>query len=1225
MSTDLDADSIARLSLHDPKHFGIQHSQTLHRLEILKNWNISAGSRVLELGCGQGDCTTVLAHAVGEDGKVVAVDPASLDYGSPYTLGQAQNHISNGPLGDRIIWAQQSPLEYLSANHTKFDAAILAHSLWYFPSPLLILDTFRALKQHSKRLLLAEWSLVASHSSAEPHVLAALAQAALECRKPESTSNVRTVLSPKRLTELAVAAGWQLDSESYVQAGDGMFEAIHHKIERAQLHGRDADQVGRCISQCSSAITDLNIKLHKFEEGGPQDKFGRLKKMGHRLQYPFEKTTLLEIKANISDIRADLTEAMAILQMDISVRSYQKTEEVGQQITQTLIPSIDGIQAAEKNRAAQEERNTILMWLNTLSPSTFTNRHHASLERRKEGTGLWMFEENAMKQWLDGTMSTLWCPGDPGSGKSVAMSIVVEYLEHLRATEHIAVAYTYCVYNQEHQTAANFLAKYVRLLKAMRGHFLKSFILVDALDEFPEIERRSLLRELKTLVPEFRILITSRNIPSINNHFEDAACMQIRARDEDVRTALAARIGDEEFMSCAVDEDPTLRDDIINTISQKTKGMFLVAELHITALSQEESIRDLRETLEALPGEIANTYSETMIRINKQKPKQVERAHQVLCWLTHARRPLEVRELQQALAIRPTDTMFVHGGESEQLGYGLVGAVVGGEESTVRLIVEAMDPLSDYRDHFSMALLSLTISLSDSSSKASFSMMDLLLESGADPNFDDHTSGWGPSTPLSCAANSLDAVIYLIEQGALVNFRDHLGRTVLHSPHVNCETATFLIARGADVNNRDLVGSTPLHVAVANPELLSLLLEHHAKVDAQDDHGMTALNTLTLRLTLLRGLKESDTTSLGHLLRHGASVDLENDEGHVPLRYAISNGKWTTCETLLKYSKMGRDRIFLAQLTSLYDSLFGYMHSFGSAKFAQRSERRASFEDEIAGQLRSLGERQLRANKDLLTLELSCQLGMHSVVRRLLEAGADCKTQQGSEGLIMTPLGLIYCVPENDCIATLELLLDHGLSINTSGYYGTNLCKAIMHDLTKVVAMLLRRGANPDIGGAIGSPLMITAQGGHKTHQLLQLLLDNHVDVNRAYTSTVDSQLYGDQLRPPDGRFSTGMTALHMYAASEHFSEDGVRLLISYGANLEAKNADGDTPLILAVRCGRLQTTAALLAAGADTSGSNSLTKQDRIRGVYEIDFREALRLVQKAHDQRTALNGDGS
>lgn len=105
-----------------------------------------------------------------------------------------------------------------------FEATVLAHSLWYFASPLLILSTFRALKQHSKRLHLAEWSLAAMHPSAQPHVLAVLTQAALECRKPTSTSNVRTVLSPKRLTELAVAAGWQLESEDYVEAGEGLLD-----------------------------------------------------------------------------------------------------------------------------------------------------------------------------------------------------------------------------------------------------------------------------------------------------------------------------------------------------------------------------------------------------------------------------------------------------------------------------------------------------------------------------------------------------------------------------------------------------------------------------------------------------------------------------------------------------------------------------------------------------------------------------------------------------------------------------------------------------------------------------------------------------------------------------------------------------------------------------------------------------------------------------------------
>ncbi|PVH92106.1 S-adenosyl-L-methionine-dependent methyltransferase [Periconia macrospinosa] len=233
MSTDLNAASIARLCLHDHTHFAIQHVQTLHRIELLQHWNLHPGSKVLELGCGQGDCTTVLASAVGEDGKVVALDPAELNYGSPYTLGQAQSHISQGPLGRRITWVQQAPLDYLSSlshlpspggANERFDAAVLAHSLWYFSSPSLVLSTFIALKQHSKRLLLAEWSLVATHASAQPHVLAALTQAALESQKPTSESNIRTVLAPKRIIALALEAGWQLERETRVPGREGLLD-----------------------------------------------------------------------------------------------------------------------------------------------------------------------------------------------------------------------------------------------------------------------------------------------------------------------------------------------------------------------------------------------------------------------------------------------------------------------------------------------------------------------------------------------------------------------------------------------------------------------------------------------------------------------------------------------------------------------------------------------------------------------------------------------------------------------------------------------------------------------------------------------------------------------------------------------------------------------------------------------------------------------------------------
>ena len=156
-----------------------------------------------------------------------------------------------------------------SASASKhFDATVLAHCLWYFSSPSLIVSTFRALKQHSKRLLLAEWSLVATRAAAQPHVLAALAQAALECRKIKSNSNVRTVLSPKRITELALAAGWQLESEGRVQGGEGLSDgrwevaaclapSFEQQVEEQVTDMREREVVLALRDACQASVETL--------------------------------------------------------------------------------------------------------------------------------------------------------------------------------------------------------------------------------------------------------------------------------------------------------------------------------------------------------------------------------------------------------------------------------------------------------------------------------------------------------------------------------------------------------------------------------------------------------------------------------------------------------------------------------------------------------------------------------------------------------------------------------------------------------------------------------------------------------------------------------------------------------------------------------------------------------------------------------------------------------
>ena len=51
----------------------IQRTQLKHRLELVSAFQLNKGMRVLEIGCGQGDTTVVLADAVGPTGQVVAL------------------------------------------------------------------------------------------------------------------------------------------------------------------------------------------------------------------------------------------------------------------------------------------------------------------------------------------------------------------------------------------------------------------------------------------------------------------------------------------------------------------------------------------------------------------------------------------------------------------------------------------------------------------------------------------------------------------------------------------------------------------------------------------------------------------------------------------------------------------------------------------------------------------------------------------------------------------------------------------------------------------------------------------------------------------------------------------------------------------------------------------------------------------------------------------------
>lgn len=218
------ASHIASYSIQIPKHPEIELAQAEHRIHLVNTWGVQPGSRILEIGCGQGTCTAVLAEAVGPDGHVDGVDPAPGDYGAPFTLDQAQEFLGASAVGSRISWHRDDPTRFLSETETKWDAAVLAHSIWYFAEPEVLNSILKALKGRVDRVYVAEYALHATKETAVPHVLSAMTRATLEAHKTESTENIRTLLSPGEIKEMAGTVGWSVEKEETIVPGEGLLD-----------------------------------------------------------------------------------------------------------------------------------------------------------------------------------------------------------------------------------------------------------------------------------------------------------------------------------------------------------------------------------------------------------------------------------------------------------------------------------------------------------------------------------------------------------------------------------------------------------------------------------------------------------------------------------------------------------------------------------------------------------------------------------------------------------------------------------------------------------------------------------------------------------------------------------------------------------------------------------------------------------------------------------------
>lgn len=301
---------------------------------------------------------------------------------------------------------------------------------------------------------------------------------------------------------------------------------------------------------------------------------------------------------------------------------------------------------------------------------------------------------------------------------------------------------------------------------------------------------------------------------------------------------------------------------------------FLLPALQIQAVLERTSRAEIRRTIQSLPTELGNTFSTTLDRIRRQPRSRSELAMRTLMWISHARRPLTVEELRQAIAVIPGTTSFDPDNICPArfiVGYCLGLVTIDDESSTIRLVhFSLQEYLVKLRRNLfpigndGITEICLTYLLYDFFSVGPAGMdEDLEMRIVKFPflpyagsHWGDHLRGGSGSADEMLALSLLDDNAKLLGsiQVAYCTVSSYTGHSqsyprLMAGLHV---VATFglegvprvLLERGTEIDATDGDGWTALHWAAWNghDSVVRLLLDQGADGNATDDNEGTALH-----------------------------------------------------------------------------------------------------------------------------------------------------------------------------------------------------------------------------------------------------------------------------------------------------------------------------------------------------------------------------------------------
>lgn len=421
------------------------------------------------------------------------------------------------------------------------------------------------------------------------------------------------------------------------------------------------------------------------------------------------------------------------------------------------------------------------------------------------------------------------------------------------------------------------------------------------------------------------------------------------------------------------------------------------------------------------------------------------------------------------------------------------------------------------------------------------------------------------------AAERDDAAMveWLLTQWANVQEKTGFGDTALHeaASYGAADACRILLAAGADVNAETETQDQPISGAATLP-VVHLLVEAGADINFVSGEGIWPL---------LRATSDGDVEMVRGLLALDASMDTTST-GETALHEAV---------------KADELEIMRLLLTAGADPNAQDVDMYGTLWFARTTE----------------------AVQILLESGVDVHL-VDEMGREALQNHTDTEIQAQliSAGCFVNPPDTTYGTPmiracDKGSLEQVKFLLTQGAEINAATSWGkTALMEACEHNFSPCVQALLAAGAGVEAHDEKGRTAAFYAAAPEAFEAYQSYLRaqqwagkrwweDAPDFVDRELMAQVEEIVGPRQIDPAD----------YGYVASD--STEVLEMLAQAGANLNARDAQNWTPLMLTASCGRPARVARLLALGADAAlrDSDSKSARDLAEAHPDSEQREAI------------------